>query len=163
MFLARNIDPALDPAPDLVLAPMDQRELALSGLSLSENIKACSGHVGALYLSNDPADVTGYYGIEYALSDPVTYGIPWLLTDGRIFEQFPKSATRAAKAWVEYQLSLVHLLFNVVHQDHTRTIKWLEALGFTIGYNNPTEIKGEFVLTFWQYSKTLAPIGGSHV
>jgi len=159
MFAARTPDDSIDPKTSIALQPYDLIELSLSNMTLAEAVRF-SDNTGVLYLNDDPSDVTGYYGLEVEHGSPVSYGIPWLLSDGRVFKEFPKAATTAALQWVHMCLERVHLLTNVVHQDHKVAIRWLQALGFSIDLDNPILINGEPVCVFWQYSTYIAPTGG---
>ena len=158
MFLARPTDDSRDPC-SLDLRPKDRLELKMVGMTLSQTLKATDHGAGALYLNNDPTDVTAYYGLEVVPGDLITYGIPWFLTDGRVFQAHAKSFTRAARAWVNHYLNHYHLLTNCVHASHDHAIRWLKLVGFNV---NPeiTEVGGEPTHVFWKFSNTVAPKGG---
>lgn len=58
-------------------------------------------------------------------------GVAWLLTSTEV-EKAPLSLHRAGKAWLAQVRAHCDLVWNRVDSRHTRSLRWLEALGFRV-------------------------------
>lgn len=67
-------------------------------------------------------------GTRFALD---TVGVPWLLGTPEI-RQHKRLFLRASKVWVSDRARQYSVLENWVDSRHTRAVKWLRWLGFTI-------------------------------
>lgn len=155
-YSARALDCDIDPVA-IKLREKDQIELDMAGMTLRNSLAATKWTGSALYFGKDTEDVTAYLGMEYTEDSPVCWGIPWFLTDGRIFERHAKSFTQAAKKWLNWHFQFVHLLTNNVYAKHTGAIKWLRMLGFTVDTSKTWMCNGYPSYHFWQYSHALPP------
>ena len=69
------------------------------------------------------------FGVVNACQDFV--GVPWMLGSAGIYQH-----TRQLKAECKHWLNVVHkdydLLFNYVHSENPKAIRWLQWMGFTM-------------------------------
>ena len=71
--------------------------------------------------------IMGMFGCGYG-GDKL-YGVPWMLTNGD-FRGFSKKFLKEAREWI-LKLSQRHLiLYNYVHCENKKSIRWLKWLGF---------------------------------
>jgi hypothetical protein len=63
----------------------------------------------------------------------------WMLTSNEIANVRVKSVLKASKYWIDKMLKFYPVLYNFVDTRHTKSIKWLEACGARIDFENPVE------------------------
>ena len=118
-FIAANMDPA-----DVAEVWAMGRKTPLEALKASAAVSR-----EALVGLADDTPICAFGIGQRTLMDNV--GIPWLLGTPEI-RKHPKIFLRASKNWVRQAARRYTRLENYVDARHTRAVKWLKWLGFTL-------------------------------
>lgn len=104
-------------------------EALLSGLDSSEEAYT-------LFLDGRPAAMFGVAPIQRSLLGTVWAHSIWLLgTDD--LTRHPRDFLRTSRRVFPYIASRYPVLFNMVDDEYTGALRWLEWLGFWVGYPEP--------------------------
>jgi|TARA_R110000823_G_scaffold89656_4_gene198743 hypothetical protein len=113
------------------LREADKRELKAScgygpvtALTLSMN---ASDNAYVLADKDDMAVLM--FGVVSSPQDSV--GVPWMLGSNGIYKHTRKLTTEC-KTWLEFIHKDYDLLFNYVHAENPKAIRWLQWMGFTM-------------------------------
>ncbi len=123
-FIAANMDPA-----DVAEVWAMGRKTPLEALEASSKVSR-ETYVGLAY----GVPICAFGIGQRTLLDNV--GIPWLLGTPEI-RKHPRPFLRVSKNWVERAARGYTRLENWVDVRHTRAVKWLKWLGFTVEAPTP--------------------------
>ncbi|MFW6341410.1 MAG: hypothetical protein ACOC00_00130 [Halothiobacillaceae bacterium] len=87
------------------------------------------------------------FGIANALDQP--YGIPWGVSTDEA-DRYPMSILRLGRMWIDIVAPFYPALLNVVHRDNRRSLRYVRALGFTIGDAEPFGPSGAMFHQIWR-------------
>lgn len=126
MIRPATIEDAFALAPRLRAA--DRAELEAQGYLDLDVILAES-----IAMSDEPLafEVKGAVHAVFGCAPGPGHGIPWLLGSDQLFH-YPKALLCLPLDYVPGWLKKYGVLANLVHQENTRSIRWLKRIGFTI-------------------------------
>lgn len=108
----------------------DQRELDLSGTTLEDSL-SYSEHSFVIQASGRPIAIWGYSRHELGC-------VPWFLGTDAVL-QHVKPLLFLGHTMTTVLLEKYTRLFNVVHEENSRHIRWLRYMGFTLVPLNEVE------------------------
>ena len=118
------------------LDPVDRRELEAAtgrdaGSVLKQSLEMTPGRAWvAEQKVNGPWGVHGLFGLASITGHP-EIGVPWMVASEH-FRQDPKMLLRLGRLAVQGFSREYQVLFNRVHADNTRAIRWLVHIGFDV-------------------------------
>lgn len=125
----------------------DREEIAaMSGGSIEDSIGFAlisPGDVSVWEVDGEPVAIFGTVknGVE---------GVIWMIaTDD--FDKHSREFIRNQREVVEKMITPYQYLYNFVHAKHTKAIRWLKSLGFTILPAEVMGVKGEMFHKFERY------------
>lgn len=105
---------------------------------------------GEQYTAEVDGDIVAIFGVApHSLNRSV--GIPWFLGTDAI-NNLKREMLKDSSYFVTKWSTEFHLLFNYVHEDNKRSIRWLKWLGFDVK-DKVTEFNGEFFRLFQMVRK----------
>ena len=75
-------------------------------------------------------------------------GMPWFLSNGKVQEESPLEFYRQAKKVLREMEKDFDILHNYCWVENTKTIDWLESLGFQFDYDNPQTFVRDDILLY---------------
>tara|TARA_E500000305_G_C3976147_1_gene214439 strand:+ start:261 stop:800 length:540 start_codon:yes stop_codon:yes gene_type:complete len=141
---ARVVDATIEHAGYLQhhLRPTDIRECMIVGASpwiaLHEPLRDPNGQTWTIIINNQPCAMFGVSDICF--DEEYRSAAIWLL-GSNLCEEEPLKFCRVTKRIIDMLLIDYDILENLVPIDHTKTIKWLNWLGFEFA-KKPTTING---------------------
>jgi hypothetical protein len=130
------------------LRDADVHELKVSvGLEPIEALTQAFNNSDAAYVALDEGGFPILmFGVVNASQDFV--GVPWMLGSSGIYKH-TRQLTAECKHWLEVVHKDYELLFNYVHAENPKAIRWLQWMGFTmvrlIPYGIGQELFYEFI------------------
>lgn len=128
----------------LIVNDLSQQEIdecKAVGITPIENIQFGVEH-GKTFTLELGGEVAGVVGVIRGNG----YDIPWSAFNSVVCKH-PVEFLRLCKRWVSEQKEPLR---NVVDARHTRAIRWLEWLGFTVGPAEPLGVNGELLHQYWR-------------
>ena len=138
------------------IRPQDAAEIrAMHGaqVDLAEAVRSAirrSSHAWTAFLGDDIAMVGGVADVGSLLTGNI--GSPWLLGSRLMFAR-PGALTRTGRRYVAFMHTLYPELVNFIDTRNTRSIAWLQRLGFTIHTERPY-VMGPDRATFYRFTKS---------
>ena len=113
------------------LREADKKELKAScGLGpVTALTLSLKGSVNAYVLADKTDTAVLMFGVVASPQDSV--GVPWMLGSNGIYKHTRKLTTEC-KMWLEFIHKDYDLLFNYVHSENPKAIRWLQWMGFTM-------------------------------
>jgi len=113
-------------------------------LQFSYNVSSI-GLVWTAFMDNEPFAMFGASNVEAKAG----VGIPWLLATDKLEEAW-LFVLRQSKKYVARMQERYGLLFNFVHAENTKSIKWLKWAGFVIMEAKPYGAHGHLFHQFYK-------------
>lgn len=119
-------------AAAIKLREMDAMEVrASSGRTPEDALRNALQHRGKAWVVEHEGKPIAAFGVAH-YDDYPWLGCPWLLASDEL-EKHPQFIARTSKRLLQEITEGLDLLINYVHQDNTKSIQWLEWLGFSMG------------------------------
>lgn len=123
--------------------------LAAGNRSVMDAIQQAAQHSKACVVAKIGDMPLVIYGL-HKRSVLSTTGVPWMLTTKQS-KQYRREFMVYTRQVIDEMLTECELLVNYVHSENKTSIKWLQALGFTIDEPMPNNKTGEL---FHRFHKT---------
>lgn len=136
------IDACIDDAPTLLkdIRPEDLTEIVCSG---EEPLKIIEESIQNSFFCkaaiSEEGQLLAILGVGEYKEDP-TVGGPWLI--GTVFvEKYKREIVKYGKEFVK-EWAKGRRLVNMVHCENKKSIRWLEAIGFTVHPEQVVDVNG---------------------
>jgi len=141
-FKAKHIGPVLADFREA-----DRQEVWASGRQTPEealrtSVEASSQYCQTFLWNGVPVAICG-------MSSNSVWGVPWMLATESITE-WGKPFIKEGIIVVDEMLKIRRQLTNYIDSRNTKSIKWLQFIGFTVAFDAPQMVNGEIFYRFWR-------------